>query len=166
MPDPSPDFFPPSLGLERQRFFSSPYRPDIAHNVDNVALNILKTPPSPITTPNPFFRHLAECEVFFRILNFRHLADYQNNFRSSVGKFVIWLPVDFFVKKQRFFRQKAALPYVYIPYINRLALDLFGNCQETSIEFQAHESQAKFQRNFICIDYLNIANSQASIRET
>ena len=64
-------------------------------------------PPLP---PKTFFGIWQSVRFFFRILNFRHLADYQNNFRSSVGKFVIWLLVDFFVKKQENFRQKAAPP--------------------------------------------------------
>ncbi len=92
--------------------------------------NLPSPPPLP---PTPFFGIWQSVSFFFRIWNFRHLADYQNNFRSSVGKFVIWLPIDFFVKRQRNFRQKAALPIkthslVFKVFFTRIRNEMFAKC--------------------------------------
>ena len=46
----------------------------------------------------------------FRTSIFRHLAEKQIFFSNAAKKFVIWLLKYFFVKRQDYFRQKAALP--------------------------------------------------------
>ncbi len=50
---------------------------------------------------------------FFSILDFRHLAVMKEKIRGQDKIFVIWLANDIFVKWQKYFRQKAALPFYF-----------------------------------------------------
>ncbi len=59
---------------------------------------------------NEYFLHLAGWEVHFSSVEFSSFGRETIFFSKTAKKFVIWLFNYFFVKRQEYFRQKAAPP--------------------------------------------------------